>query len=111
MRLRPLEIKVSVNYALLSINIVRLANLSNYAARGRGAGALRDFNPAYVRFGSKSEELELSISGPLLPSKADIIADVSDGRVVPQAAVSRCSKATLIRSPRPRGRAATAGSW
>ena len=32
------------------------------------------------RFGSKREELELSISGLLLPSKADIIADLPIGR-------------------------------
>src|SRR5262245_57737582 len=52
MRLRPLEIKVSVNYARLSIISCDWQTLSNYAARGRGTGALRDFNPAYVRFGS-----------------------------------------------------------
>src|SRR5262249_41625597 len=34
MRLRPLEIKVSVNYARLSINIVRLANLSKLRRPG-----------------------------------------------------------------------------
>jgi len=29
-----------------------------------------DFDPAYDRYGSRSEELYLSISGPLLPLKA-----------------------------------------
>ena len=35
MRLRPLEINVSVNYARLSINSVQLETFSNYAAGGR----------------------------------------------------------------------------
>jgi hypothetical protein len=47
--------KISVNYARLSINIVRLANALKLR-RQRGTGALRDFNPAYVRFGSFSTD-------------------------------------------------------
>jgi hypothetical protein len=34
-----------------------------------------------VSYGSKCEELEPSISGPVLPSKADVRADVPVGRV------------------------------
>jgi hypothetical protein len=31
---------------------------------------MRDFAPAYDGFGSRSEELDVSISGPLLPSES-----------------------------------------
>jgi hypothetical protein len=37
------------------------------AADSREAAALRDFSHLYVRFGSKCEELALSISCPLYP--------------------------------------------
>src|SRR5262245_22020404 len=67
MRLRPLEIKVSVNYARLSINIARLANTLKLCRRGRGTGALRDFNPAYDRSESKAERLAVSIFSPVYP--------------------------------------------
>ena len=47
MRLRPLEIKVSVNYARLSINIVRLANTLKLRRPGAwdrsGSGQSRSF--------------------------------------------------------------------
>jgi len=48
---------------------------------------VRDFKPAYVRVGSRSEELDLSISGPLLPSKAYVV--VAFEPVVAIAAIRR----------------------
>jgi hypothetical protein len=55
MRLRPLEINVSVNYARLSINSVRLEK----RCRGRGTAAhLRDFNPVYVGYGVKTSKAQ-----------------------------------------------------
>jgi hypothetical protein len=41
------------------------------------------FNHAYVGCGSRSEEFDLSISGPLLSPKAVVRADMPGGRVVP----------------------------
>jgi hypothetical protein len=35
---------------------------------------LRDFDPVYVANGSRSEELNVSISGPLVPPKAAVRA-------------------------------------
>src|SRR5262245_10276060 len=43
-----------------------------------------------VHYGSKCEELEPSISGPLLPSKADVRVDVPVGRVVPECMARPC---------------------
>jgi hypothetical protein len=42
-----------------------------------------------VRLGSKCEELEPSISGLLLPSTADVRADVPVGRLVPDPDIGR----------------------
>src|SRR5262249_13767664 len=46
--------------------------LSTGAARGRGTRALRDFNPAYVRFGVTSVGLVPFATGPLYSPRADI---------------------------------------
>jgi len=41
--------------------------------------ALRDFNPAYVRVGSKAEKLTLSICCPLLPQLRTFVGYVATG--------------------------------
>jgi hypothetical protein len=67
----------------------------------------RDFTTCFFaamqlsfRNGSRGEELELSISGPLLPSKADGKADALNGRVVPQVDV-RLPHDRMLRSEAP----------
>ena len=87
MRLRPLEIKVSVNYARLSINIARLANTLKLPRRGRGTGALRDFNPAYDRSGSITS-IALRTRVRLAPI-SDMSGDCQFRRDVPQAGMHR----------------------
>src|SRR5712691_3742550 len=52
-------------------------------------------------FGSKCEELEPSISGPLLPSKADVRADVSVGRIRALALFGRRPPQRVVRSSLP----------
>src|SRR5262245_62289667 len=52
MRLRQLEIKVSVNYARLSINIVRLANTLKLRRPRAWDRCTAGFGAVYVRFGS-----------------------------------------------------------
>jgi hypothetical protein len=44
-------------------------------------GILQPVSGADDRLGSKCEELEPSISGPLLPSRADVRANVPVGRI------------------------------
>src|SRR5512132_35649 len=44
-------------------------------------GILQPLSRGEVRCGSRTEDLDLSISGPLLPSKADVRADLPGGRV------------------------------
>jgi hypothetical protein len=91
MRLRPLEIKVSVNYARLSINIVRLANGLKLRRPGAWTGALRDFNPAYVRFGSNSVIAAMSAAQPLFHRKRKSIGDLGMSQRCPKRASSGIS--------------------
>jgi hypothetical protein len=61
-------------------------------ARRPHSGRQGDFDPAYDRFGSECEELDLSVSGPLLPPKAYVRAHVPVGRVRARKRHMQCSK-------------------
>jgi hypothetical protein len=51
------------------------------AVRALQPRSVRDFGRANDRIGSLSEELDVSIIGPLLPSKADVRGNLPGGRV------------------------------
>ena len=58
------------SFQLIDLHPLPLArpnSITDWQASSQGLAAVRDFDPAYDRFGSKCEELALSISCPLYP--------------------------------------------
>ena len=101
MRLRPLEINASVNYARFSINCVRLEKRSQTTSPGTwDRSALAGFPSGLRRLWVISGKTQNEHITSALPPKTDIRQPGRRVRLVPEAAVST---RTLTRSTRRRG--------
>jgi hypothetical protein len=86
-RLRPLEIKVPVNYARLSINIVRLANALKLRRPGAWDRCTAGFQSRLCPVRVTSGHSAMSAQFPLYPPKADIRRAALAERLLSAAAV------------------------